>query len=104
MSADRSEAASHFHKKDDADRAENDRPDELKAKRRSCLGGRRDRADLEKAADAGNNAERYLEKLAHRLSVFRTNLLLVSRQPIAGVIVVLLCPGLCPVQPTPAWV
>src|SRR5829696_8759534 len=64
--AHRRETPRHLDEEDDADRAENDRPDELIAERRAGLRRGRQRADLEEAADARDDAERYLQQLVHR--------------------------------------
>ena len=57
VAAHHGKAAGHFHKKDEADGAGQDGPDEVKAIVGARLGGRGDGAGIEEAADAGNDAE-----------------------------------------------
>jgi len=52
-----------FYQKDNAQAAERDGPNQLKAKLRSGLGRRSYRADFEKTADAGNDPKSYFKNL-----------------------------------------
>src|SRR2546423_9243374 len=63
VSAHRREAPRHLDERREAQRAEKNGPEQLVAKLSTGLGGRHHRADLEKASDAREYAERDLEEL-----------------------------------------
>nr|WP_245461298.1 RNA polymerase sigma factor [Rhizobium leguminosarum] len=56
-------------KKDQADGAEDDCPDQLETEGGACLRRRRDEAGFEEATDAGNDAEGDLQELLHALGI-----------------------------------
>ncbi len=65
--ADRREAPAHLREQHDARGAEHDHPQQLKSEERARERRRRDRADVEKAADAGDDAEADLDEVLHRV-------------------------------------
>src|SRR5215218_8359918 len=66
------EAARLFDEKNDAEAAEQDRPDQLKRKISTGLSRRCDRSDLKEPADARDDAERDLHDLFHGASSRRS--------------------------------
>ena len=65
------ETARHLGEEDETDGREGERPDQLEAKRGAAVGARRDRPDLEEAADAGDDAEGDLQKVHRCLAASR---------------------------------
>ena len=65
----RCHTAAHLGVEGDADHSDDDRPEDLEAERRPRLGHEDEVADVDEAADRGEDPERDLEVLAHSPSL-----------------------------------